>query len=140
MPKHGANRYGDRFFTAMMISKVICVQLVNMLGYDVLFQDVDIVWWRDPMEYFNALDKEKFDIYFQDDGAYQIHYVPLSFKSYFHHKNLSSFFAIVHLGQRHKKKRNRRNVTFAIELLIDIRDHYYSYLFFKRKILQNFLQ
>ena len=84
MPKHGANRYGDRFFTAMMISKVICVQLVNMLGYDVLFQDVDIVWWRDPMEYFNALDKEKFDIYFQDDGAYQIRYAPLSANSGFY--------------------------------------------------------
>ena len=84
MPKHGANHYGDRYFTAMMVSKVICVQLVNMLGYDVLFQDVDIVWWRDPMEYFKGLQNDNFDIYFQDDGAYQVRYAPLSANSGFY--------------------------------------------------------
>jgi hypothetical protein len=29
-----------------MIAKVICVQVVSMLGYDMLFQDVDIIWYK----------------------------------------------------------------------------------------------
>ena len=27
--------------------------MISSLGYDVLFQDVDMVWFRDPLEYFH---------------------------------------------------------------------------------------
>jgi Nucleotide-diphospho-sugar transferase len=27
--------------------------MTMMLGYDVLFQDVDIVWYRNPIQYFH---------------------------------------------------------------------------------------
>jgi len=40
-------------FVAMMMAKVICVQVVSMLGYDFLFQDVDIVWYSNPLDYFH---------------------------------------------------------------------------------------
>jgi len=37
MPAGAAGRYGDPKFIAMMMAKVICVQLVSMLGYDMLY-------------------------------------------------------------------------------------------------------
>jgi hypothetical protein len=42
MPEKEARRYGDQAFTQMMYAKVVTVQLINRLGYDVLFQDVDL--------------------------------------------------------------------------------------------------
>ena len=65
MPSEAAKGYGDRKFVAMMLAKVFCVQMVSMLGYDLLFQDVDIVWYKQPLEYFNGLGNDGFDIYFQ---------------------------------------------------------------------------
>jgi hypothetical protein len=69
MPKKAAARYADRTFTTMMLAKVFCVHLTTWLGYDVLFQDVDVIWYKDPLPYFQhdaATDKD-FDIYFQDE-------------------------------------------------------------------------
>ena len=42
-----------------------------MLGYDVLFQDVDVIWYQNPLSYFHNKDAEdaNFDVYFQDDGT-----------------------------------------------------------------------
>ena len=36
----------------MMWLKTTCVYLVNALGYDLLFQDADLFWWKDPWVYF----------------------------------------------------------------------------------------
>ena len=52
MPKQAAGRYADKTFTTMMMAKVFCVHMVSWLGYDVLFQDVDVIWYRDPLPYF----------------------------------------------------------------------------------------
>ena len=38
--------------------QVICVQMVGLLGVDILFQDVDIVWYRNPVDYFH--DKSRY--------------------------------------------------------------------------------
>ena len=35
-----------------------------MLGYDLLFQDVDIIWYKHPLDYFKT--DTGFDIYFQE--------------------------------------------------------------------------
>lgn len=77
MPKAAARRYADKNFRAMMMAKVFCVQLVLALGYDVLFQDVDVVWYRDPIDYFEQ-DTSDFDLFFQDDGNHAIYYAPYS--------------------------------------------------------------
>jgi NADH:ubiquinone oxidoreductase subunit len=67
IPKTAARVYGDKVFTGMMFSKIYCVHLVNLLGYDVLFQDVDIVWYKNPVEYFeNSARSGNYDFYFQD--------------------------------------------------------------------------
>lgn len=80
MPETAANRYADRTFKAIMMAKVYCVHMINALGYDLLFQDVDVVWYRNPMEYFHNKSNEfyKFDMYFQDDGAHTNRYAPWS--------------------------------------------------------------
>jgi hypothetical protein len=71
----------------MMMAKVICVQLVSMLGYDFLFQDVDIVWFKNPLAYFQDESKpaHQFDIFFQDDGAHSIRFAPYSANSGFYY-------------------------------------------------------
>ena len=69
MPTGAAKVYGDRVFQGMMLSKVYCVHLISALGYDVLFQDVDVVWYRNPIEYFQSKQSGDFDFYFQD-GTY----------------------------------------------------------------------
>ena len=70
-----------------MMAKVICVQLINHLGYDLLFQDVDIVWYKNPLEYFHdkSNDLYDFDIYFQDDGSRSIRFAPSSANSGFYY-------------------------------------------------------
>jgi hypothetical protein len=72
-----------------MMAKVICVQLVSMLGYDFLFQDVDIVWFKNPLDFFLPSDDEKtgdqdFDVFFQDDGGHSVRYAPYSANSGFY--------------------------------------------------------
>ena len=87
MPEAEAKHYGDRAFVAMMFAKVVCVQMINFLGYDLLFQDVDVVWYKNPLEYFHDTTNEfhEFDMYFQDDGAHSTRYAPLSANSGFYY-------------------------------------------------------
>ena len=70
-----------------MFAKVICVQLINHLGYDLLFQDVDVVWYKNPLEYFHDETNPyyDFDMYFQDDGAHSSRYAPYSANSGFYY-------------------------------------------------------
>jgi len=87
LPSGEARAYGDGTFTAMMFAKVVCVQIINFMGYDLLFQDVDVVWYKNPLEYFH--DKKNphynFDMYFQDDGARSPRYAPYSANSGFYY-------------------------------------------------------
>ena len=77
----------DETFTSMMFAKVVCVQLISSLGYDLLFQDVDVVWFKNPLEYFHDENNEfhDFDMYFQDDGAHGNRYAPTSANSGFYY-------------------------------------------------------
>jgi hypothetical protein len=54
-----------------------------MLGYDVLFQDTDVIWLRDPIPFFQNATAElgagqqsytpgHYDTYWSDDGNGQI--------------------------------------------------------------------
>jgi Nucleotide-diphospho-sugar transferase len=58
-----------------------------MLGYDVLFQDIDIVWFRNPLSYFHDKNSpsHNFDIYFQDDGNRALFYAPYSANTGFYY-------------------------------------------------------
>ena len=78
MPEQAAGGYGDRIFAKMMMAKVYCVHLVLHCGFNVLFQDVDVVWNRNPLPYLEGPDLEEWDLMFQDDGARSNRYAPYS--------------------------------------------------------------
>ena len=50
MPKEAAKEYADDTFRLMMFAKVYCVHIVSQLGYDFLFQDVDVIWYKNPLD------------------------------------------------------------------------------------------
>jgi len=87
MPKNAARAYGDYTFMRMMASKVYCVQLISMLGYDVLFQDFDVVWYQNQLLWFHDTKNPffDFDIYFQDDGNHALFYAPYSANTGFYY-------------------------------------------------------
>ena len=61
-----AKAYGDQTFSKLMYVKILAPFLPMMSGYNVLFQDVDVVWHENPLPYF--LDKSlsgNFDAYFE---------------------------------------------------------------------------
>jgi len=87
IPSEAAGRYGDKKFTAMMMAKVMCVQLVSSLGYNILFQDVDIVWYKNPIPFFESdrPELQDFDLMFQDDGGHTVRYAPYSANTGFYY-------------------------------------------------------
>ncbi|CAJ1939267.1 unnamed protein product [Cylindrotheca closterium] len=78
MPEQAAGGYGDRIFAKMMMAKVYCVHLVLQCGFNVLFQDVDVVWYKDPLPYLEGPELAEWDMMFQDDGARSNRYAPYS--------------------------------------------------------------
>ena len=70
IPSTASKQYGDSDFKTIVYSKIVAAQLVNMLGYNMIFQDVDVVWNKDPLSIF--LDQRslysKYDMLFMDDG------------------------------------------------------------------------
>mmetsp|Transcript_26824 Transcript_26824/g.61236 ORF Transcript_26824/g.61236 Transcript_26824/m.61236 type:complete len:659 (+) Transcript_26824:249-2225(+) len=112
VPKREARYYGDQIFTGVMFSKVVCVQLVNELGYDVLFQDVDLVWFKDPLTYFHNESLPQFDMYFQDDGSRQERYSPLSANTGFYYVRSNS-----------KTKHFFRHLLYSADLITAWKSH-----------------
>lgn len=104
IPSEAAGRYGDKKFTAMMMAKVMCVQMVSSLGYNILFQDVDIVWYKNPIPFFETErpELEEFDMMFQDDGGHSTRYAPYSANSGFYYVRANArtqfFFASLLTG------------------------------------------
>eukprot|EP00588_Corethron_pennatum_P024988 CAMPEP_0194333788 /NCGR_PEP_ID=MMETSP0171-20130528/63946_1 /TAXON_ID=218684 /ORGANISM="Corethron pennatum, Strain L29A3" /LENGTH=621 /DNA_ID=CAMNT_0039096165 /DNA_START=31 /DNA_END=1896 /DNA_ORIENTATION=- len=87
LPEKEAEAYGDPIFTQMMFAKVLTVQMVNYLGYDLLFQDVDMVWYKNPLELFHKETGPlaEYDMLFQDDGAKSQRYAPYCANSGFYY-------------------------------------------------------
>ena len=82
MPPNVAGNYGDAIFARMMWLKVTSVYLAATAGFDVLFQDVDLVWRRNPMEYMSQFAE---DILFMDDGARSPRFAPFYTNSGFYY-------------------------------------------------------
>jgi hypothetical protein len=85
MPTKAARSYGDYNFMKMMAAKVYCVQLISMLGYDVLFSDVDVIWYQNPLPWFHDPHNPPADVYFQDDGNHALFYAPYSANTGFYY-------------------------------------------------------
>eukprot|EP00041_Stephanoeca_diplocostata_P017269 m.344316 g.344316 ORF g.344316 m.344316 type:complete len:545 (-) comp20645_c0_seq2:2984-4618(-) len=67
-PEGPSSKYGDAKFSKMMMLKQFSVYMTMMLGYDVLFQDVDVTWLKDPVPELQA-DAPYYHIQFMDDGS-----------------------------------------------------------------------
>jgi hypothetical protein len=85
LPTAAARRYADPTFRQMMLAKVWCVHLTLTLGYSVLFQDVDVQWYRNPLDYFTPTVLADYDVWFQDDGNHALYYAPYSANTGFYY-------------------------------------------------------
>ena len=66
--KQAPRKFGDGTFRRLMFQKTAVVHDVLQLGYDVLFQDIDVVWQQDPFEYLMQPSLQAFDALFMYDG------------------------------------------------------------------------
>ena len=122
MPIGAAQAYGDRIFANMMFAKVLCVLYVSLLGHDVLFQDVDIVWFKDPLLYFHDKTNiaiQEFDIMFQHDGNSQSRYSPYSANSGFYYvrankKTSYLFTSLLYHGAIVRKSKSHQQVLVQL--------------------------
>jgi hypothetical protein len=99
IPSGAAKNYHDMDYGRIMMSKVYCVHLVNSLGYDLLFQDIDLVWYKNPLEYFKTTAPQEFDMYFQHDGFHRPErFAPLAANTGFyyvrHNARTEYFFSV----------------------------------------------
>jgi len=88
-----AQQFGDDTFVQLIFPMTAVVRDVLNLGYDVLFQDVDLVWRKDPGEFLFAPARRGFDAQFMYDGPNPI-YAPC-------HANSGFFFLRNSESSRH---------------------------------------
>ncbi len=74
MPKQAADHYMDKTFGKIMWLKITSVYVALHAGFHVLFQDVDLVWMKNPIPYLESLVSH--DIIFMDDGARTPRFAP----------------------------------------------------------------
>jgi len=65
--------YGDAPFLEVMWLKTVSAWITNRLGYNVLFQDVDVMWLKPFMHVFNDME---YDAFFMDDAARSDRFAP----------------------------------------------------------------
>lgn len=65
-------KYGDATFISMMFAKILCVLYPSLLGYDVLYQDADIVWYDNPMGFFHGDHPSSPERLIQYDVIFQV--------------------------------------------------------------------
>ncbi len=88
-------QYLDPIFVDMMWYKAFSVWILLKMGYNVLFQDVDLVWFREPFSYMNSekrymIRNTKIDGYFSDDGQRGLRYAPFYANSGFYYLKTNS--------------------------------------------------
>ncbi|MEM7561563.1 MAG: putative nucleotide-diphospho-sugar transferase [Pseudomonadota bacterium] len=106
-PLHGSGyaapsvsrQFGDTGFRQCMFYKNAVIADLLELGADVLFQDADLIWLRDPIVYLNSVIAEM-DLLMMYDGAGPSHY-PFYFNTGFmYFKNTPASEAIIDTALR----------------------------------------
>ena len=82
IPKKAAGNYGDNTFGKLMWLKTTSVYIALTAGFDVIFQDADVVWLRDPVPYLQRVVR---DVAFMDDGARTPRFTPYFVNSGFYY-------------------------------------------------------
>lgn len=94
--KKASKDYLDRVFVDMMWFKAFSVYLILRLKINVLFQDADLVWFKNPLPYFHNYGKdssgnitikgsEHIEAFFSDDGQRSLRYAPFYANSGFYY-------------------------------------------------------
>lgn len=83
--RHSSFEYLDPIFIEMMWYKSFSVWLMLKLNFNVLFMDVDIIFFRNPLAYFQAVDPQRqVDAFLSDDGQRSLRYAPFYANSGFY--------------------------------------------------------
>jgi hypothetical protein len=82
MPHKAAGGYLDKTFSRMMWFKMTAVYLAQAAGFNLLFQDADLVWMKDPIPWLENINE---DVAFMDDGARTPRYTPFFTNSGFYY-------------------------------------------------------
>jgi hypothetical protein len=93
----------------MMWLKIVSVWIAIRLGYDVLFQDADLVWFKDPWHVFSD---PAVDGYFMDDGSRSERFSPLYTNSGFYY--LRSNPRVIHFMQ---------TLLFSYDMIVQYASH-----------------
>ena len=93
--KSASMDYLDRVFVDMMWYKAFSVYLLTRDRYNVLFQDADLVWFREPFSYFkDYIERTKarsdmtgsyVEAFLSDDGQRSLRYAPFYGNSGFYY-------------------------------------------------------
>jgi hypothetical protein len=93
--KQASMDYLDKIFIDMMWYKAFSVYVLIRKKINVLFQDIDLVWFKEPLPYFHAyLEKfskrltsqpQKIQAFFTDDGQRTKRYAPFYANSGFNY-------------------------------------------------------
>ena len=84
VPMEACEVFGDETFRKCMFAKIAVTQDMLEIGADVLFQDVDMVWLRDPRpDLWQRADSESLDFLFMFDGPNRL-YEPLHYNTGFY--------------------------------------------------------
>lgn len=95
LPREAASVYADRTFVLCMFAKNAAVQAVLSLGRDILFQDIDMVWLKDPRPWLTQqVALHKVDFQFMYDG-YNPRFQPLYYNSGFIYIVANEFSRVV---------------------------------------------
>jgi hypothetical protein len=89
IPKEHAEQFGDATFGRMVSAKIFCVHMLSVLKFDVLFSDVDVLFYRNPLDYFHGPAAAEFDVLFQDDGSRGKYYAPYAANAGFYYVRYS---------------------------------------------------
>jgi len=122
IPSKAAKSYGDNDYAKIMFAKVLSPHLVNVLGYDILFMDVDVVWYKDPVPLFQDKNNPlfEFDMLFQDDSARSLRFAPYAANSGFffaRHNERTRYFFISMLYHADMIQRTRSHQAVVASLL-----------------------
>jgi hypothetical protein len=104
--------------------KITSVYSVVATGRHALFQDADVVWLRDPIEYFFTTADDQVDCFFMDDGARSARYTPLYTNSgfYFIRNNMRTQFFM-------------HRMLMAYDTVLAVRSHQHALICVEIKIV-----
>ncbi|MEM1110349.1 MAG: putative nucleotide-diphospho-sugar transferase [Pseudomonadota bacterium] len=95
----GSVQFADRKFSRTMFYKNVIVYELLALGANVLFQDVDVVWLRDPLQHLPALEPDC-DLLIMYDGPNRVH-APLYVNTgFFYARNTAASKALFETAAR----------------------------------------